>query len=215
MVVDKSGSMRGLEDNVTKFVNRWIDDARKLSNQYDQKTFISIVEYNYFASVIVQNTDIEFYNGSYKYGYPNSGTALFDAQQDAINLVDKFDLDEDRIQKSFLINHITDGYENSSIRHNIQKVISNMVQRQSKNNWTFTFLLPPGNKNSFVRTYGLEAGNITEWETTKAGLYEAEEKTSSGLFQYYAARSVGSSAVKNFYDVRKLVRGTEIIVPRY
>lgn len=199
LVIDKSGSMSGLEEKVVQFVNKWLDDARNLSQQFNQKTFISIIEYSTRVNVVVDNIDINKYNKYFGYRTYDM-TALFDGQKEAIDLLSRYDTKNNNKDRSFLVNHITDGHENSS-RCNIRSVINEMCKKQL-DNWTFTFLVPPGNKHYFVRSYGLEAGNVTEWETTQQGLYEAEEKTSEGLFQYYTSRGAGASAVKNFYDVK-------------
>jgi hypothetical protein len=101
-----------------------------------------------------------------------------------------------------MINHITDGEENSSVVYSWRNVVKDMKDLRECGNWTFTFLVPPKKKSHFVNQYGIESGNVMEWDTTESGLKQAEEQTTTGLFNYYEARSIGGQSVKNFYDVK-------------
>jgi hypothetical protein len=204
LVVDRSGSMNGLQQQVIKFVNRWLDDIRDMSNRFGQTSYVNLIIYDDVIDVVFANVEAnkapEFTN--YR---PRNMTALFEAEEKGIDLLIQ-NTSGKTGNISYVVNHITDGQENASWGGRkilkINELTSRMVQLQNQGNWTFTFLLPPGDKSSFVNSYRLEAGNIPEWETTEQGIYEAEEKTSGGIFSYGAARSIGVSSVRNFYDVK-------------
>lgn len=198
LVVDASGSMGGRERDVERFVNRWLNEIRENTNKFGQISKVSLIEYSTYHKVVFSEldiNDIKTYQG-YKV---SSMTALFDAQAKAIDLLKSAKTNSNNV--AYIVNHITDGFENSSTYFNRSNVPLEMVKLQQQGNWTFTFLLPPGNKDQFVRSYGLEAGNVTEWENTQEGIYEAEEQTSAGLFSYIEARASGCLSSRNFYNV--------------
>ena len=209
LVVDSSGSMCGLNSNVVRFVNKWISDIREATQKFSQVSKVSLITYSDKASLIFTNVDINNVPQFSSY-YPGGMTALFEAQELAIDTLIK-NTENRQGNISYVVNHITDGHENNSwktgfgVRNylapgkTIQSVVSSMINLQRSNQWTFTFLLPPGHKNSFVSSYGLEAGNIEEWEATQEGIYNAEVQTSKGLFTYCAARGAGLMSVTNFY----------------
>lgn len=207
LVVDKSGSMSGREKDVKRFVNKWIDDNKELANKFGQETYISIINYSYQPEVIVKTTNINNVGRYDKYSVGGM-TATFEAQANAITILDSIPILQGE-DVSFVVNHITDGEENQSwggpyysdYTKNLKWVIDSMIERQSRGNWTFTFLLPPGcYKQKFINDYKIEAGNIRVWDNTEEGIKEAEAATTSGLFAYYGARSIGGQSVKNFYE---------------
>lgn len=212
LVVDESGSMQGLNAKVVEFVNKWITDNKANSAKFGQQTYISLICYNNSVRHILTNVRIDNVKTFTSY-YPSGSTALFQAQEQAIL---DLELIISNSNTSFLINHITDGDENQSwggpfsyrggyefgYDQRIKNVVNKMIEKQKLGNWTFTFLLPPGRKTAFVSKYGLEAGNIKEWDTTEQGLYDASVETTSGLYNYYETRSTGGQSVKNFYDVK-------------
>jgi hypothetical protein len=197
LVVDASGSMVCREKDVERFVNRWLDEIRENTNRFGQVSKVSLIEYSTYNNIVFCGLDINDVK-TYKGYKVSSMTALFDAQAKAIDLLKSAKTSSNNV--AYIVNHITDGEENSSTYFNRSNVPLDMAKLQQQGNWTFTFLLPPGHKDRFVRNYGLEAGNITEWENTQEGIYEAEEQTSAGLFSYMSSRSVGGQSVKNFYQ---------------
>lgn len=198
LVVDSSGSMSGLRDKVVQFVNKWIIDNKEASQKYNQKTYITLITYSYTPQFIFRNVPIEQCVLFYSY-YTGGMTALLDAQYKAITELDNTYIDNE-LDVSYMVNHITDGYENQSRLITAKDLVNLMLAKQDSGNWTFTFLVPPGNKVMFVNQFGIPSGNVQEWETTEQGIYEAEEKTSAGLFAYYSSRDVGAKSVCNFFS---------------
>ena len=199
LVVDKSGSMQSLSNKVIQFVNSWIDTNTIAASLYNQNTYVTLIEYSTTPKIIFKDINILICS---KYINNRCGgmTALFDAQNLAIQTLI---LKENTLPKnknvSFMVNHITDGFENVSYID--PRVVTKLMKEMINNgNWTFTFLVPPGNKNLFVNNYGVESGNVQEWEATEQGIFEAVEATSAGLFTYYESRNLGAKSVSNFYS---------------
>lgn len=138
-ILDRSGSMSGLEKDTIGGFNSLIKKQRKESGE----AIVSTVLFDDTCEVIhdrvpmdkvqTMNEDTYFVRGC---------TALLDAVGGAIHHIGnihKYACDEDRPEKTLFI-ITTDGMENSSRRYTYKKV-KKMVERQKKRyGWEFLFL---------------------------------------------------------------------------
>jgi hypothetical protein len=194
-IIDESGSMGGLESAVVSTFNKWKSKIKEENSKYNQETTVSLIKFNGQSNISFFNASIDTLEDWNSSNYrPNGGTALFGGIDLAIRSINGLH------QKdcSNLLVIITDGYENSS-GDLVRTVPPEMMKLQKEGNWSFVVLVPPGNKQSFVRTYNLLSDNVEEWTATAQGLREVEVKTSGGLSNYYSSRSRGLTQVNNFF----------------
>lgn len=194
-VLDRSGSMAGLTDTVIKTTNSWLSKVRSETNEKDQETTITRVHFDDTVDTYENNVDVNLVKPLRSFSLGGS-TALFDAVTETVENLENY---EDDDNTSLLVIVITDGGENASTPANRQNIGRLLAQKQKKKNWTFVFMLPPGSKNNFVRTYGIPTENVVEWEASERGLREVEQKTSAGLTSYFDSRSRGLRQVDTFY----------------
>lgn len=194
-VLDRSGSMRSLTSSVIQTYNSWLNKIRLEATTNNQETSITQIRFDDVAEVVEFNNDVENVKPMTSFGLGGM-TALFDGVTLAIDKLSKFEKDKDT---SMLVIVVTDGNENASQRANISNINKLMATKQAKDTWTFVFMLPPGQKNSFCNTYGIPKDNVVEWEASERGLREVEVKTSGGLGNYFNARSRGLKSVDTFY----------------
>lgn len=197
LVIDESGSMGWLGENVKKVVNKWVADFKKENANFNQTTFLSLYKFANTVQFEYQNEDINDVKNFTNYS-PNGGTALFTGVKTAVENLDIIDR-ANKGNNSFLVIVITDGYENQSGEFNIEVAKKYITDRQNKGNWTFVFLLPPGNAKTFIKEYNVLSDNVREWEATAEGLKKAEEKTSGGINTYYTTRSTGLQSTSTFF----------------
>ena len=138
-ILDRSGSMRGLEADTIGGYNSLIEKQKK----EDGEAYISTVLFDDSCEVIHDRVKIEKINPmTDKEYYVRGCTALLDAIGVAIHHirnVHKYAREEDRPEKTLFI-ITTDGQENSSRRYTYEKV-KHMVERQKeKHGWEFLFL---------------------------------------------------------------------------
>lgn len=138
-ILDRSGSMSGLERDTIGGFNSFIEKQKKEEGE----CLVSTVLFDDYSDVIydrVPLNKIEPMND--KQYFVRGCTALLDAVGGAIHHIGnihKYAREEDRPEKTIFI-ITTDGMENSSRKYSYQKV-KDMVERQrEKYDWEFIFL---------------------------------------------------------------------------
>ncbi len=138
-ILDKSGSMAGLEDDTIGGFNSMIERQKAEEGE----ALVSTVLFSYASTVIHDRVDIRKVEPLTRQEYfVGGGTALIDALGQAIHHignVHKYARDEDRPEHTVFV-ITTDGMENASRLYTSDQVKA-MVQRQKeKYGWEFLFL---------------------------------------------------------------------------
>ncbi len=138
-ILDRSGSMAGLESDTIGGFNSMIEKQRKEEGE----AYVSVVLFDDVSEVIydrVSITKIEPMND--KQYFVRGCTALLDAVGGAIKHianVHKFARDEDRPEKTLFV-ITTDGLENASHIYSYNKVKKLVELEKEKYGWEFIFL---------------------------------------------------------------------------
>lgn len=138
-ILDRSGSIAGLEDDTIGGFNAFIAKQKKEEGE----ALISTVLFDDRSEVIYDRVDlrkIEPMND--KQYYVRGCTALLDALGGAIHHignVHKYAREEDRPEKTLFI-ITTDGMENASRRYDYDRVRKMVERQKEKYNWEFLFL---------------------------------------------------------------------------
>ena len=138
-ILDRSGSMAGLESDTIGGFNAMIEKQKKI----DGKCFVSTVLFDNVSEVLHDRVDLAAIQPMTDKDYTVGGcTALIDAIGGAIHHIGnihKYARPEDVPEHTVFV-ITTDGMENASHRYTAEKV-KNMVQRQTeKYGWEFLFL---------------------------------------------------------------------------
>lgn len=138
-ILDRSGSMSGLESDTIGGFNSMIEKQKKTEGE----AIISTVLFDNFSEVIHDRVNVRDIEPMTERDYTVRGcTALLDAIGDAIHHignVHKYARDED-VPEHTLFVITTDGMENASHRYDGNKV-RGMIERQKKKyGWEFLFL---------------------------------------------------------------------------
>ena len=138
-ILDRSGSMAGLEDDTIGGFNSMIEKQKR----EEGSAIVSTVLFDNECEVIHDRVDIQRIEPMTREEYYVRGcTALLDAVGDAIHHignVHKYAREEDRPEKTIFV-ITTDGMENASRRYNYHRV-RKMIQRQKEEyGWEFLFL---------------------------------------------------------------------------
>jgi hypothetical protein len=129
MILDESGSMGPIRNDIIGSVNTFIDEQKNLKQDNTAFTFVKFsnnISTTYEKKLLSQVDIISCDN--YK---PSGNTALYDAIGQTIN---KY-VDE----KEVFIIIVTDGEENSSREFNHKKV-TDLIESKKKDNWNFIYL---------------------------------------------------------------------------
>ena len=137
-VVDRSGSMGGLESDTIGGINATLAKNRKL----DGECMVSIVLFDNSADVLVDRVDIREVSDLTEADYQVRGcTALLDTLGDSIAHIDRVQRympSEYKAEKVIFV-ITTDGQENASKRHDYASV-KKAVEQHVEQGWEFVFL---------------------------------------------------------------------------
>ena len=138
-ILDRSGSMSGLEDDTIGGFNFMI---RKQKAE-EGEALVSTVLFDNYTEVIHDRVDIQSIQPmTHKDYYVRGCTALLDAVGKAIHHignVHKYAREEDRPEKTLFV-ITTDGMENASREYNYDRVKKMIQHEQEKYGWEFIFL---------------------------------------------------------------------------
>lgn len=139
MILDRSGSMSGLEADTIGGFNSMIEKQKKEEGE----ALVSVVLFDDYSEVIYDRVPIEKVEPMTDIQYYVRGcTALLDAVGGAIHHianVHKYAREEDRPEKTIFV-ITTDGMENASRMYTYDKVRRMITREQEEYHWEFIFL---------------------------------------------------------------------------
>ena len=174
-ILDRSGSMAGLEDDTIGGFNAMI---RKQQNE-DGEAYISTVLFDNHSEVIHDRVDIrKIQPMTHKEYYVRGCTALLDAVGKSIQHIGnihKYAREEDRPEKTLFV-ITTDGMENASREYTYDRV-KTMIQRQKEQyGWEFLFLGANIDAAAEAARFGIDADCSADYHADCQGttvIYEA------------------------------------------
>lgn len=138
-ILDRSGSMAGLENDTIGGFNSMIEKQKQEAGE----AFVSTILFDHHRDVIHDRVDIQEVKPMTRDDYYVRGsTALLDAVGKAIHHignVHKYAREEDRPEKTLFV-ITTDGMENSSKEYSYQRLKSKIERQKEKYGWEFIFL---------------------------------------------------------------------------
>ena len=182
-IIDRSGSMGGLESDVIGGFNSFIEEQKKIKGEADVSLVLFDHEYTKpFTNVDIQHTKL-LNEDTY---IPRGTTALLDAVGRTITDVGK-ELREmrelDRPEK-VIVCIITDGHENSSSDYSRSQIKEMVEHQQNKYSWEFIFF--GANMDAFAEggSLGFKFDNISNYENTGVGNRNAYASMSCMVANY-------------------------------
>lgn len=167
-ILDRSGSMSGLEEDTIGGFNSMIDKQRKESGE----ALVSTVLFDNVSEVVhdrVRMEDVPYMTGD-EY-YVRGCTALLDAVGGAIHHignVHKYARPEDRPEKTLFV-ITTDGMENASRRYDYARV-RRMIERQKERyGWEFLFLGANIDAAAEARRFGIHEDRAVNYRCDAEG----------------------------------------------
>ena len=167
-ILDRSGSMRGLEADTIGGFNSMIEKQRK----EDGEAYISTVLFDDRTEVLYDRVPVCKVEPMNKNQYYVRGcTALLDALGGAIHHianVHKYAREEDRPEKTLFI-ITTDGMENASHIYTYDKVRKMVEKEKEKYGWEFLFLGANIDAIEVAGRFGIEADRAINYECDSEG----------------------------------------------
>ena len=184
LVVDSSGSMYSLRNDVIGSLNKFIEDQKGVEGECQ----VTHIQFSTDYRVIDDSVDVKDFRTLTAVDYnPNGRTALNDALANAI-ISTGAQLaamkEEDRPDKVIVVVQ-TDGEENASKEYRDVSVIHEMVkEQQEKYSWEFVFL---GTNIDAVKTavdFGFNAKNAMFYDNSSLGATRGFGSVSVNICMY-------------------------------
>lgn len=167
-ILDRSGSMQGLESDTIGGFNAMIEKQKKAEGD----ALISTILFDNVSEVIHDRVDVQSVPPMTREDYTVRGcTALLDAIGGAIHHignVHKYAREEDVPEHTMFV-ITTDGMENASRRYDSQKV-KKMIERQKKTyGWEFLFLGANIDAVETARHFGISEDRAVNYHSDREG----------------------------------------------
>lgn len=204
IVIDKSGSMHSIRQQVVTTINERIQQAKQNSQDGDEIT-MNIISFdgNIYENIWgVKATEVpEATTGDYN---PNGGTALYDAIAYTLKKIEKTCQDP---EVNHLIVVITDGEDTSSIHFNdTNKLKALITEHQTNGKVTLTYVGCDEKKvMKEAQKLGIPITNCASWSNNNT--YQAEsafKNLNKKLYKYYDNTKRGIVASNLLSDSPKI-----------
>ncbi len=167
-ILDRSGSMAGLEDDTMGGFNAMVEKQKKEPGE----ALLSAVLFSNACEVLYDRANIQKVEPMTDWQYRVGGcTALLDAIGGAVHHignVHKYAREEDRPGKTIFV-ITTDGMENSSHQYTYDEVQRMVKHEQEKYGWEFLFLGANMDAISAARSFGIRADRAVRYRRDSDG----------------------------------------------
>ena len=182
-ILDRSGSMAGLESDTIGGFNAMVEKQKKEPGD----ALLSVVLFDDRSEVIYDRVDIRKAEPmTDRQYYVRGSTALLDAVGEAIHHignVHKYAREEDRPAKTVFV-ITTDGMENASRRYSAEKVRKMIEHEKEKYGWEFLFLGANIDAVETAGRFGIDSSRAVRYHSDRRGTmlnYEAVGKAVSSF----------------------------------
>ena len=178
-IVDKSGSMQGLEVDTIGGLNATLQKNRALPGE----ATVSLVLFDNYSEVVLDRVALEAVAPLTTDDYCVGGcTALLDAVGDAVSYHVKVQkiLPKEHRAKQVVFVIITDGMENASRRWSYAKV-KQLIKKQQKKGWEFLFLGANIDAAAEAGRMGIQEDRASEYISDGVGSRVAYEAVARGM----------------------------------
>ena len=190
-ILDRSGSMAGLEDDTIGGFNGLIEKQKREAGQ----AYVSTVLFDNNSEVIHDRVDIQKVEPMTRAQYYVRGcTALLDAVGGAIHHignVHKYAREEDRPEKTLFV-ITTDGMENASRKYSYSR-LKEMIERQKeKYGWEFLFLGANIDAAKEAARFGITADRAANYHADAVGTGLVYETVCETVCDFRASRPMAA-----------------------
>ena len=191
-ILDRSGSMSGLETDTIGGFNSMLEKQKKESGE----AFVTTVLFDDKYELLHDRKDIKGINAiTDEEYYVRGSTALLDAMGITINNIGKAlsDTNEEERPGKVLFVIITDGMENSSREFSYEKIKEMVEHQKSKYAWDFIFLGANIDAIMTAGSFGISADMAANFVSDSAGTKLNYKVISEAVSSFRKCKKVDSS----------------------
>lgn len=183
VIVDKSGSMRSIQEETISGFNNLIEEQKKVPGE----CLVSLIQFDHDYEENYLFKDINEVEPLNKETYtPRGYTKLFDSMGRTINTIGEklSSMPEDERPERVIVAVVTDGFDNMSSEFT-QRQIKEMVEHQTeKYNWSFVYL--GANQDAVLEgsKSGISKMSSLSYAHNGVGVTDALRSLSAGISTY-------------------------------
>lgn len=194
MIRDHSGSMYSLARAAQRDYNDTVSAIQAAAVANNQDTIVSVVRCGGTVQREVVNSNVKVLQPLTSYS-ASGGTPLFASVLEIISILKAVpDYNDENV--SFLVMATTDGQATDP--ENASRLVSAIRELQGTDRFTFVFRVPRGYSSQLTR-YGIQPGNILEWDQTERGMQVAQQANTQAFNEYFVNRGTGMKSTSKFY----------------
>ncbi len=206
-ILDRSGSMAGLEDDTIGGFNAMIERQKNEPGE----AYVSTILFDNHREVIHDRADIQNIQPMTRKDYYVRGcTALLDAVGKAIHHignVHKYAREEDRPEKTLFV-ITTDGMENASCEYTYDRLKAKIERQKEKYGWEFIFLGANIDAAREAARFGIETDRAVNYHADHQGTAIIYDAVGEAVCSVRAARPMSNEWRKRIdEDYQKRGRG--------
>jgi Mg-chelatase subunit ChlD len=203
MILDKSSSMESCKKPTVDGYNEKLDVLRKI----DHDVFMTLTVFNEKAEVVYQNRSIkEVNNLSHSEYQPNGSTALFDAVDLTLDVLEKIALGP---KDAVLVVVLSDGEENSSKPESRSRVPERIARLTNTGQYTFNYIGSNQDLATISKNLNIPISNMSSYHSTPQGTANALIKSSSDMGKYFESRTRGITSSSSYANDKNEVAQVE------
>ena len=191
-IIDRSGSMHGLEKDTIGGFNSMMEKQKKEAGE----AWVTTVLFDTESRMIHDRLPLGSVNPMTEREYSTGGcTALLDTLGSTIHhigMIHKYAKPEDRPEKTLFV-IITDGLENASRRYSYERVRSMIEKEKNKYGWEFIFLGANIDAAAEAKRFGIDEDRSVRYNCDSAGMALNYEVISDAVCAVRACRPLGDT----------------------
>lgn len=196
LVLDASGSMNHLREQVVRVADNQISHLAQRSKELDQETRVTVYVFHDTVECVIYDKDV-LRLPSIREHYRGGGmTALVDAtmksQKDLAATAQLYG------NHAFLTYVLTDGMENRSRQYRPYDLARKLETLPG--NWTVGVFVPDQSGVFEAKKFGFPKDNISVWDTTERGLTEVGETVRRTTDDFMTARTRGVHGTRSLFS---------------
>lgn len=203
-ILDRSGSMAGLEDDTIKGFNGLLNKQREAMGE----VLVTTVLFDHAYELLHDRINIKSINNiSEKEYYVRGSTALLDAigyTIDKIGNVQKVSIPEYRADKVLFI-ITTDGMENASRKYSYKMIKHRIDHQKKKFNWEFIFMGANIDAIAIADQFGIDSKWAVKFHSDQKGTtlnFKTMDKVVSDLRSNQKIKDDWKDEIENDYKSR-------------
>ena len=191
-IIDRSGSMHGLEKDTIGGFNSMMEKQKKEAGE----SWVTTVLFDTESRMIHDRLPLGSVNPMTEREYSTGGcTALLETLGSTIHhigMIHKYAKPEDRPEKTLFV-IITDGLENASRRYSYERVRSMIEKEKNKYGWEFIFLGANIDAAAEAKRFGIDEDRSVRYNCDSAGTALNYEVISDAVCAVRACRPLSDT----------------------